>query len=227
MPGSPTGSGRSATRSTIAATWRCRAPRPPTPAILTRSTSTRSSRSPARSPTRSSRRRVRATGPRARRRPLAGPGRLRRPRARPRAGRGDLARCACGLQHAGDEPHRQRPRHAARGRARLGRRAIDVRGGPPPPWIDEHRSVIIGARDLDDGERLRLRGSGVAVHTMTEIDRLGMERAVRSAIERVEGAPFVHVSLDLDVVDPSGRPVSALRCGAGSRSARRTSRSSS
>jgi arginase len=81
-----------------------------------------------------------------------------------------------------------------------------VAGGPPAPWIDEERSVIIGARDLDPQERIRLRASQVAVHTMTEIDRHGMERVVRSAIERVQGAPFVHVSLDLDVVDPQWAP---------------------
>jgi arginase len=81
-----------------------------------------------------------------------------------------------------------------------------VAGGPRAPWIDEERSVIIGARDLDPLERVRLRASEVAVHTMTEIDRHGMERVVRSAIERVQGAPFVHVSLDLDVVDPQWAP---------------------
>ena len=53
---------------------------------------------------------------------------------------------------------------------------------------------------------MRLRASNVAVHTMTEIDRYGMEHVMRSAIERVRGAPFVHVSLDLDVVDPQWAP---------------------
>lgn len=83
---------------------------------------------------------------------------------------------------------------------------FEIAGGPEAPWIDEQRSVIIGARDLDEQERVRLRASDVAVHTMTEIDRHGMEHVVRSAIERVQGAPFVHVSLDLDVVDPQWAP---------------------
>ena len=83
---------------------------------------------------------------------------------------------------------------------------FDVAGGPVAPWIDEGRSVIIGARDLDERERLRVRESRIAVHTMTEIDRHGMEHVVRSAIERARGAPFVHVSLDLDVVDPQWAP---------------------
>jgi arginase len=83
---------------------------------------------------------------------------------------------------------------------------FDVVGGPVAPWIDEGRSVIIGARDLDERERVRLRESRIAVHTMTEIDRHGMEHVVRSAIERAQGSPFVHVSLDLDVVDPQWAP---------------------
>jgi arginase len=81
-----------------------------------------------------------------------------------------------------------------------------VAGGPPAPWVAEERSVIIGARDLDEQERTRLRASRIAVHTMTEIDRHGMEHVVRNAIERAQGAPFVHVSLDLDVVDPQWAP---------------------
>ena len=83
---------------------------------------------------------------------------------------------------------------------------FDVAGGPAAPWVDEERSTIIGARDLDELERRRLRASRVAVQTMTEIDRHGMERVVRGAIERAQGAPFVHVSLDLDVVDPQWAP---------------------
>jgi arginase len=83
---------------------------------------------------------------------------------------------------------------------------FDVAGGAATPWVAEARSVVIGARDLDQAERARLRASGVLVHTMTEIDRHGMEHVIRSAIERVEGAPFVHLSLDLDVVDPQWAP---------------------
>jgi arginase len=83
---------------------------------------------------------------------------------------------------------------------------FDVAGGPVAPWVDEERSVIIGARDLDERERVRVRESRIAVHTMTEIDRHGMEDVVRSAIERAQGSPFVHVSLDLDVVDPQWAP---------------------
>ena len=47
---------------------------------------------------------------------------------------------------------------------------------------------------------------GVGVYTMSELDRRGVEPVVREALERVAGAAFVHVSLDMDVVDPDVAP---------------------
>ena len=41
---------------------------------------------------------------------------------------------------------------------------------------------------------------------MSDIDRLGVERAMREALEHVAGAGFVHVSLDMDVLDPDVAP---------------------
>ena len=61
-------------------------------------------------------------------------------------------------------------------------------------------------RSLDEGERELVRRLGVAVYTMTDLDRRGVEPVVREALEQVDGAPFVHVSLDMDVVDPDVAP---------------------
>src|SRR5262245_62874645 len=41
---------------------------------------------------------------------------------------------------------------------------------------------------------------------MSEIDRHGLERAMTAALERIEGSGFVHVSLDMDVLDPDVAP---------------------
>ena len=41
---------------------------------------------------------------------------------------------------------------------------------------------------------------------MSEVDRLGVERAVRESLAHVAGRGFVHVSLDMDVVDPDVAP---------------------
>jgi arginase len=76
----------------------------------------------------------------------------------------------------------------------------------PLPAVDPARTVLLGTRLLDPGEREAAREHGIRVITMSEIDRVGMEHAVREAIERVAGDGFVHVSLDLDVVDPEVAP---------------------
>ena len=51
-----------------------------------------------------------------------------------------------------------------------------------------------------------LRRSQVRVVTMAEIDRVGMEAAVEAALDRLRAAPWVHVSLDMDVLDPLHAP---------------------
>jgi hypothetical protein len=61
-------------------------------------------------------------------------------------------------------------------------------------------------RLLDPDERERLRASQVKTYTITEVDRLGMEAVMRGAIEHVQGASHVHVSLDMDVMDPFWAP---------------------
>ena len=47
---------------------------------------------------------------------------------------------------------------------------------------------------------------GAVVYTMSDLDRLGVEHAIREALEHIDGPGFVHVSLDMDVVDPSDAP---------------------
>jgi arginase len=82
-----------------------------------------------------------------------------------------------------------------------------VNAAGPGPHIDPHRIAIVGARDLDSGERALLRKAGVHVYTMTDLDRRGMTAVTREAIKRVtEGTNGLHVSFDMDVVDPSEAP---------------------
>jgi arginase len=76
----------------------------------------------------------------------------------------------------------------------------------PLPAVDPARTVLLGTRQLDQGEKDAARAHGVRVITMSEIDRIGIEGAVREALERVGGDGFVHVSLDLDVVDHEVAP---------------------
>jgi arginase len=76
----------------------------------------------------------------------------------------------------------------------------------PLPALDPARTTLIGVRSLDDGERALLGGLDLVVHTMSEIDRRGMEPLVVDALQRASGAAFVHVSLDMDALDPEVAP---------------------
>jgi arginase len=75
------------------------------------------------------------------------------------------------------------------------------------PAVDERRIAIVGGRSFDPAERELIRAHpGIRVFTMSEIDRIGIERAMREALDHVSGPGFVHVSLDLDVLDPEVAP---------------------
>jgi arginase len=76
----------------------------------------------------------------------------------------------------------------------------------PLPALDPQHVALVGIRSLDDGERELVNELGIAVFTMTDLDRRGVEPVVREALERVSGAPFAHISLDMDVVDPEAAP---------------------
>ena len=76
----------------------------------------------------------------------------------------------------------------------------------PLPAVDPERVALVGARSLDEGERRLLREAGIRVFTMSEIDRIGIERAVRESLDRIAGGGFVHVSLDMDALDPTIAP---------------------
>ncbi len=74
------------------------------------------------------------------------------------------------------------------------------------PALDPSRVALVGIRSLDEGEREFLRESDIRVFTMSDIDRIGIERAMREALDRVAGPGFVHVSFDLDSLDPEVAP---------------------
>ncbi|HEX2250196.1 MAG TPA: arginase [Gemmatimonadales bacterium] len=79
--------------------------------------------------------------------------------------------------------------------------------GGSAPKVEPRNVALVGVRSLDSGEKQRLRETGVQVHTMSDIDRHGVHRVMKKALGRVtDGTDFVHVSMDLDVVDPSVAP---------------------
>ncbi|MCE7794131.1 arginase [Salipaludibacillus sp. CUR1] len=75
------------------------------------------------------------------------------------------------------------------------------------PKIKPENVVIIGARSLDEGERKLIKEKGIKVYTMHEIDRMGMSKVMEEAIEHVsKNTDAVHLSLDLDALDPHDAP---------------------
>ena len=66
--------------------------------------------------------------------------------------------------------------------------------------------VMIGIRDLDVGERAWLKQSGIAVYTMRDLDERGMSAVIREALQRLEHCSRLHVSLDMDGLDPNVAP---------------------
>ncbi|MEM7585933.1 MAG: arginase [Acidobacteriota bacterium] len=78
--------------------------------------------------------------------------------------------------------------------------------GRPGPKISAQDVMLIGIRDLDTREREMLRASGAGVYTMREIDDRGIGPVAREAVKRLEHLPRVHVSLDLDALDPREAP---------------------
>jgi arginase len=74
------------------------------------------------------------------------------------------------------------------------------------PAVEPGRVALVGVRSLDDGERELLKELDARVFTMSDVDRLGVERAVRESLAHVAGPGFVHVSLDLDALDPDVAP---------------------
>jgi arginase len=80
------------------------------------------------------------------------------------------------------------------------------RDGWAIPAVDSGKLALVGVRSLDDGERELLQRIDAKVFTMSEVDRIGVEPCVREALAHASGAGFLHVSLDMDVVDPEHAP---------------------
>lgn len=82
-----------------------------------------------------------------------------------------------------------------------------VNVGYPGAKVDRRNVVLIGVRSLDSGERTLLKSCDIKVFTMHDIDRLGLPRVITDAAEIAgDGVDGIHLSLDLDVVDPSQAP---------------------
>jgi arginase len=72
--------------------------------------------------------------------------------------------------------------------------------------IKPERLVLFGTRTLDPGERRTIADLGIRMFTMSQIDQMGVTAAIGSAIDLLKGPGGIHVSLDMDAVDPLEAP---------------------
>ncbi|MCH2107809.1 MAG: arginase [Polyangiaceae bacterium] len=72
--------------------------------------------------------------------------------------------------------------------------------------IRSDKVVLIGVRQLDKREKEALARAGVAVFSMRAIDEQGMACVVDQALQRLSGVRHLHLSLDIDVMDPTSAP---------------------
>ena len=83
----------------------------------------------------------------------------------------------------------------------------------PPPMPRElsgsvhgEHAVLFATRSLDDGERGNIKKAGVTAITMSEIDREGTGPAMERAIAVAAKGDGIHLSLDMDAIDPDEAP---------------------
>ncbi len=82
---------------------------------------------------------------------------------------------------------------------------VDIGGFKPK--IDAKRCAVVGLRNLDEREKEIVRQSGVHAYTMKDIDRHGMASVMERALGVIcSGGAALHVSFDMDGVDPAVSP---------------------
>ena len=90
--------------------------------------------------------------------------------------------------------------------AGLGNSRLTGLGGWAPK-LNKQTIVIVGARDLDHGERELLRTHHIHVFTMSDIDQRGISDVMRQSLAIAGQAnDGIHVSLDMDALDPTHAP---------------------
>lgn len=88
----------------------------------------------------------------------------------------------------------------------IGHESLTSIGGEGP-FLKRENIVYVGSRDLDAGERKAMKEQGIKVFTMYEIDDLGIKKVMEEAIKIAgDGTDGIHVSFDLDAMDPEVAP---------------------
>jgi arginase len=78
--------------------------------------------------------------------------------------------------------------------------------GAHTPAVTPDMFRQIGIRSVDYGEKQLVREANVGIYDMRRIDEEGMKRVMEQALEGVDGNTHLHVSFDVDFLDPSIAP---------------------
>lgn len=78
--------------------------------------------------------------------------------------------------------------------------------GSKAPKVKPENVVMIGIRDLDEGEKELINQIGLKVYTMHEVDKLGMNQVILETMDYLKNTDGIHLSLDLDGLDPLDCP---------------------
>jgi arginase len=81
---------------------------------------------------------------------------------------------------------------------------IDLGGSVPATLPEVFR--YIGIRSVDEGEKQLVREANMRVHDMRHIDEIGMKRVMEEALAGIDENTHLHVSFDVDFLDPSIAP---------------------
>ncbi|ODS64111.1 MAG: arginase [Arenimonas sp. SCN 70-307] len=87
----------------------------------------------------------------------------------------------------------------------LGPEPLTHLGGSAPAIVPAEIRQI-GIRSVDQGEKRLVKEYGLDIYDMRYIDEIGMKRAMEEALEGIDDDTHVHVSFDVDFLDPSIAP---------------------
>jgi len=80
----------------------------------------------------------------------------------------------------------------------------ELGGGKPAISADSIRQI--GIRSVDAGEKRLVNDVGLDIYDMRYIDEIGIKRAMEEALEGVDADTHLHVSFDVDFLDPDIAP---------------------
>ena len=87
----------------------------------------------------------------------------------------------------------------------VGPQALTHLGGSAPA-MQPAEIRQIGIRSVDQGEKRLVKEYGLDIYDMRYIDEIGMKRAMEEALEGIDADTHVHVSFDVDFLDPAIAP---------------------